>query len=594
MVKRSTLLILFILLTLGFGRSALAQERKATISYFEGEVNILKAGKTNWIPAELKMDLRPGDRIRALLASLCEIVLEDGSSITVEENTTIDIKKLILAEETKESSFKLWIGKIKVRVKRLMERSFLEVETPTGLVGARGTTWTMGHDKTTGITFAAVEEGEVYLRGIKQPKEEEIILRAGEYVEISPDGTSALPAEKPIPTIQDVIIEGKISGEDVKIVARILDKIPLMNVSLFYKVSGIKSYSSVNMVLTEESVYEGIIPGVEVESPGIDFYIEAENELKAIGQYGTQDSPQKVEIEEKKVIAPPEIRNVIDLPKPRIVSWELSPQPDYGWHNEFPNLNLNIKANISEPLFEIPLIITINETEMARLWGGPGYTHTITKVDLLDQGRNDLKVSANFEDGEAASITIPAYFDDIDPVITDPAIDFEGRRLTVKVFGESGEKASGVRTIKANGIRMSTLIQDEEYEIVGIDLSAGYIEVEAWDKTGIAGNKGTLSIDIADFDLSPPVIQPQRCSFIYNRNEWQLQVEVEVTDEGSGVKQVTANGVIMTRSGDMYNVTLGGQSYEEGETIEIVAKDNVGHTSRMDLSSPPPPPPPEP
>lgn len=380
MVKRSTLLILFILLTLGFGRSALAQERKAAISYFEGEVTILKAGKTNWIPAE-----------------------------------------------------------------------------------------------------------------------------------------------KPIPTIQNAIVEGKVAGEDVRIVAQILDKIPLMNVSLFYKVSGIKSYSSVNMVLTEESVYEGIIPGVEVELPGIDFYIEAENELKAIGQYGTQDSPQKIEIEEKKTLAPPEIQNVIDLPKPRIVSWKLSPRTDFGWYNKAPDITLNIKANIKEPLLEIPLIITINGDEAARLWGGPGYTHTITNLDLLNQGRNDLKISAGFDDGEAASITIPVYFDDVDPVITDPAIDFE-----------------------------------------------------------------------ADFDLSPPVIQPQRCSFIYNRNEWQLQVEVEVADEGSGVKQVTANGATMDRSGDMYSVTLGGQSYEEGETIKIVAKDNVGHTSRMDLSSPPPPPPPEP
>lgn len=470
MLKRIALLALFTLLILGFGKNSIAQERKATITYFEGEVEVLRAEETKWTKAKIKMDLEAGDKLRTALASKCEITLEDGSTITIDENTTIDLKELLSEEETKKTKFKLWMGKVKVRAEKLRKGSSFQVETPTGLAGVRGTIWTIEYDNLTRITTVSVEEGEVYARGINQGEEEEVIVREGESADIYP----------------------------------------------------------------EEGAAGLSIPGFTVRA-------------------------------------------------------ELSPHPDFDWYNEPPELTFVVTAETVLP--DTPLIITVNGVEKARLFGGPTYNHTITDLYFVDQGRNDLVTSCGFLGGEDVLTTIPVYFDDIAPIITDPLLDFSGRMLSVRIFGETGENASGVRRVEANGIQMFTVVQDEEYEVAltGIDLKSSIL-IGAWDKAGITGNKGTLPVDPKEFDFNPPVITVQRCEFAYN-GEYQLKIEARVTDIESGVAEITVNGNPMTLSGDIYTATLSGPFYE-GKSIKIEARDNVGNTSHKDISSDLTPPPP--
>lgn len=475
MLNKITFLVLFTFLVLSFGINAEAQERKATITYFEGEVNVLRAGETQWTKAKIKMNLEVGDKLKTALASECEITLEDGSTVTVGENTTIDLKELFSQEETKKTKFKLWMGEIKVRTEKLRKGSSFQVETPTGIAGVRGTIWTIGYDEVTGITTVSVEKGEVSVRGINQGEEEEVIVREGESADIYPEEKGAsLPS----------------------------------------------------------------IPGFTVLA-------------------------------------------------------RLFPEPEFNWYNEPPELTFAVRAEAAFP--DTPLIITVNEVEKARLFGGPTYTHTITDLYFVDQGRNDLVTSCGFLGGQDVLVAIPVYFDDIAPIITDPSIDFLSRKLTVRIFGETGEEASGVRWVTANGVQMFAVVQDEEYELAGIDFSRPIL-VEAWDKAGITGNKGTLTVYPKDFDLNSPVIGALVFEFEFDDNSqsWRLKIEIEITDLESGVREVTIDGAPMGQSGDRYTAIIGGPFFE-GRLIKIEAVDNVGNseTREINLSSsitPPPPP----
>ena len=469
MFKKIALLVLFALLVLGFTKNALAQERKATITYFEGGVEVLRAGEAKWTKAKIKMDLEAGDKLKTALASKCEITLEDGSTITVHENTTIDLKELFSEEGAKKTKFKLWMGKVKVRAEKLKKGSSFQVETPTGLAGVRGTIWTIGYDNLTRITTVFVEEGEVYVRGINQGEEEEIIVREGESADIYPEEGAGAPP----------------------------------------------------------------IPGFTVRA-------------------------------------------------------ELSPHPEFNWYNEPPELTFAVSASAAVP--DTPLIVNVNGVEEARLFGGPTYTHTITDLYFVNQGKNDLVTSCGFLGGQDVLTTIPVYFDDIAPIITDPSIDFSGRRLTVRITGETEEEASGILRVQANGIRMSAVVPDEEYEVdlTGIDLSSPIL-IEARDKSGINGNRGTLTIYPRDFDPYPPTVELQGYEFIPG-GEYRLRLEVRITDEESGVREVTANGVVMIPSGDIYTATISGPFYP---TI-IRARDNAGNISQIDISGSLTPPPPQP
>lgn len=139
-----------------------------TISYIEGEVEVLHVGKKDWEKAKLYGKLKEGDRIRTKLQSKAELKLADGSTINISENSIMDIKELFQKGLTKRSQFKLWIGEIKARFKRLKTKdSGVKFYTPTAVMGLRGTTMWLFVDWE-GRTRASFEEGHGYIYSDKE------------------------------------------------------------------------------------------------------------------------------------------------------------------------------------------------------------------------------------------------------------------------------------------------------------------------------------------------------------------------------------------------------------------------------------------
>jgi beta-lactam-binding protein with PASTA domain len=171
-----------------FGEPILAEkevEGTLTLVYLEGEVEILKKGAKEWEKAKLYTALGSGDRIRTRLGAKCDLRFADGSVINIYENSIMDIKELLEKGLTKKSSFKLWIGKIKARIKRLRTKdSSVNFYTPTAVMGLRGTILWLSVDWQ-GRTRCAFTEGSGY---IYTEKEGERRVGEGEEAEVNLEG----------------------------------------------------------------------------------------------------------------------------------------------------------------------------------------------------------------------------------------------------------------------------------------------------------------------------------------------------------------------------------------------------------------------
>lgn len=136
--------------------------RFAVIEEIQGSVYVQKAGGFREYKAFRKMLLNQGDYIRTEAdSSVVMKVLDHEDEITIGENSSLSISNL-KQSSGKKTIFKLWAGYIWVKVKSLINSSDeFEVETPTAVMGVRGTQFFAGVDPFTGETKVIVGAGVV-------------------------------------------------------------------------------------------------------------------------------------------------------------------------------------------------------------------------------------------------------------------------------------------------------------------------------------------------------------------------------------------------------------------------------------------------
>lgn len=108
--------------------------REAKVILVKGDVNIQKAGKTEWLKAKEGMILVDGDTAKTGKNSAVEIAFdrEKKNLVRLEENSTAILRGKMLKR------VELPQGKIRFVVKSLKKDSSFEIKTPTVVAGARG------------------------------------------------------------------------------------------------------------------------------------------------------------------------------------------------------------------------------------------------------------------------------------------------------------------------------------------------------------------------------------------------------------------------------------------------------------------------
>ena len=158
----------------------------------------MKAGTNDWVEAEVEMELEVGDTIKTGDNSGAEITFFDGSTMELEAGTEIEVISLDLACDTGVTTITLeqMIGTTISRVTKILDpASSHEVETPTGVVGVRGSAVKIQvffgdlnyEDDTTLVTNL---EGNIYViaQGVEQqvPEGRQCIIMPGQPPNLMP------------------------------------------------------------------------------------------------------------------------------------------------------------------------------------------------------------------------------------------------------------------------------------------------------------------------------------------------------------------------------------------------------------------------
>lgn len=165
MKKLGALLVVSLLST----GSVWAQEKAAvagSVTKLAGQVSLLPAGSTVWVLASQGLEVEQGDRIKTAASASCEITLEDGTFVIVNEKTETEMEELNFESKTESifATVKLWAGGILANIAKLKQKSRMAVKTPVATVAVRGTEFSVEQEGD--ATHVAVFDGEIRVRDI--------------------------------------------------------------------------------------------------------------------------------------------------------------------------------------------------------------------------------------------------------------------------------------------------------------------------------------------------------------------------------------------------------------------------------------------
>ncbi|HBV88205.1 MAG TPA: hypothetical protein DEF42_16495 [Desulfosporosinus sp.] len=177
--------ILFFSQIITFPQEAMAAQPSVVLSGVKGEVLVKKGGGLRELSAVNGMELVQGDWLRTGKNGTAKLSYGDGTEATIGSNSSLTIQRLTrsdfaevssqakarvtFSQSGQQSSLQLWSGSVWNKVKSLlnMDDSY-EVETPTAVMGVRGTLYLVSVNPENGATQGDVVEGVV---GVTQNNE---------------------------------------------------------------------------------------------------------------------------------------------------------------------------------------------------------------------------------------------------------------------------------------------------------------------------------------------------------------------------------------------------------------------------------------
>lgn len=137
--------------------------RVAIITALSGDVTIKKGGGSKTYDAYENMSLNQGDTVYTGDSSSVTLNLASGDAdVTLGDNAELNVSDLNSSNGNKKSKLKVWAGSMWVKVKSLAGADDeFEVETPTAVMGVRGTQFYVMVDPVSGKTKMAVGSGRV-------------------------------------------------------------------------------------------------------------------------------------------------------------------------------------------------------------------------------------------------------------------------------------------------------------------------------------------------------------------------------------------------------------------------------------------------
>ncbi len=139
---------------------------EAVVSHVEGYVTVVRRGGKKPQRIKRKDTLKGGDRVVTGRRSRIEITMPDKSLIRFDQRSSFTIASMAynVEEKTKDSHFRMFMGRAWARVKKLGRRDRFQISSRTAVAGVRGTVYRMNvaEDSTTQVK---VYWGDVVVHG---------------------------------------------------------------------------------------------------------------------------------------------------------------------------------------------------------------------------------------------------------------------------------------------------------------------------------------------------------------------------------------------------------------------------------------------
>lgn len=113
--------------------------------------------------------------------------------------------------------------------------------------------------------------------------------------------SSAIPTDTVKPVISHSQISTSAYGANLLVQANVTDNIGVETVTLFYRLKGDTEYIALEMTLSTGSEYRASIPGADMVSPGVEYYIVA-SDGSSTTYSGRADTPKSIVVDDAPVI----------------------------------------------------------------------------------------------------------------------------------------------------------------------------------------------------------------------------------------------------------------------------------------------------
>lgn len=153
-------IILLVTVLLLFPVAAIAAigsiSKESGATYFKAKT------EKKWAVASVGMDINEGDRVKTGSDGRMELLLQDGSRLTVGNNTEMEITRFLLDKDRRSATFFLQ-GKLRAIIAKFSGKTSMQVKTPTAVAGVKGTDFIVMNEGKANVLFG--QEGAVDVKG---------------------------------------------------------------------------------------------------------------------------------------------------------------------------------------------------------------------------------------------------------------------------------------------------------------------------------------------------------------------------------------------------------------------------------------------
>ena len=153
-----SLMAVLVLASVSFASSSIG-----TIGNMSGAVYFKPGGGAKWAVAAKGAGLGTGDRVKTGSDGRASLRLSDNSSLTLGNDTEIEITEFLLEKGSRSAVYSISTGKVRAAVGRFSGKTDIKVKTPTSVSGVKGTDFIVMNQGNANVIFG--EESSVQVSG---------------------------------------------------------------------------------------------------------------------------------------------------------------------------------------------------------------------------------------------------------------------------------------------------------------------------------------------------------------------------------------------------------------------------------------------